>query len=90
MENNLDREITNKDGSIKEEFVDLMEDKGPECSILCKVLSSKSMMILNSNNIDRNFFVNFSYKITIYYCRIIRSFSNNSPGSICIFTSSFL
>lgn len=36
-----------------------MEDKGPECSILCKVLSSKSMMILNSNNIDGTFFVKY-------------------------------
>lgn len=59
MTNNIDKEITNKDGSIKEEFIDLMEDKGPECSILCKVLSTKSMMILNSNNIDRNFFVKY-------------------------------
>ena len=55
----IEKEITNKDGSIKEEFIDLMEDKGPECSILCKVLSSKSMMILNSNNIDGSFFVKY-------------------------------
>lgn len=55
----LEKEITNKDGSVKEDFIDLMEDKGPECSILCKVLSSKSMMILNSNNIDATFFVKY-------------------------------
>lgn len=55
----LEKEITNKDGSVKEDFIDLMEDKGPECSILCKVLTSKSMMILNSNNIDATFFVKY-------------------------------
>lgn len=55
----IDKEITNKDGSIKEEYLEYMEDKGPECSILCKVLSSKSMMILNSNNIDGGFFVKY-------------------------------
>lgn len=59
MSDELNKAITNKDGSIKEEFVDLMEDKGPECSILCKVLSSKSTMILDSNNIDRDFFVKY-------------------------------
>ncbi len=55
----IDKEISNKDGSIKEQYLELMEDKGPECSILCKVLSSKSMMILNSNNIDGQFFVKY-------------------------------
>ena len=56
---NIEEEILNKDGGIKEEFIDLMEDKGPECSILCKVLNTKSMMILNSNNIDGSFFVKY-------------------------------
>ncbi len=56
----IDKEISNKDGSIKEQYLELMEDKGPECSILCKVLSSKSMMILNSNNI------NFLLSINLY------------------------
>lgn len=56
---NIEDEILDKHGNINEEFVDLMEDKGPECSILCKVLSSKSMMILNSNNIDGTFFVKY-------------------------------
>lgn len=55
----IEKEITNKDGSIKEDYIELMEDKGAECSILCKVLSSKSMMILNSNNIDGSFFVKY-------------------------------
>jgi len=59
MTNDIEKEILNKDGSVKEEFVDLMEDKGPECSILCKVLNTKSMMILNSNNIDGTFFVKY-------------------------------
>lgn len=56
---NIDDEILDKNGKISEEFQDLMEDKGPECSILCKVLSSKSLMILNSNNIDGSFFVKY-------------------------------
>lgn len=56
---NIENEILDKSGSVKEEFVDLMEDKGPECSILCKVLATKSMMILNSNNIDGSFFVKY-------------------------------
>lgn len=56
---NIENEILDKNGGVKEEFVDLMEDKGPECSILCKVLSTKSLMILNSNNIDGSFFVKY-------------------------------
>lgn len=56
---NIEDEILDNEGNINKEFIELMEDKGPECSILCKVLSSKSMMILNSNNIDGTFFVKY-------------------------------
>lgn len=55
----IEKEILDKSGQVKDEFVDLMEDKGPECSILCKVLNTKSMMILNSSNIDGSFFVKY-------------------------------
>jgi replicative DNA helicase len=55
----IEKEILDKSGQVKDEFVDLMEDKGPECSILCKVLNTKSMMILNSSSIDGSFFVKY-------------------------------
>ena len=56
---NLDKQITDNSGNIKEEFQELMEDKGPECSILCKVLTSKSMSVLTTNGIDESFFVKY-------------------------------
>jgi replicative DNA helicase len=55
----IEESILDKNGNVKSEYEELMEDKGPECSILCKVLNTKSLTILNSNNIDETFFVKY-------------------------------